>query len=97
MPERKAIIQGNYKHLSFEQHFRGTISFELREDCVYYLIQLESVDGKSLGERGYPVPFRTIPKSIDPYEFALNHAIEAIRRTRINRRKPFEVTSWNWT
>jgi hypothetical protein len=53
-------------------------------------------DGTFLGSVSRPVSSRVIPADTDPFEFALAHAIEGLRRYRINRVKAYEVEQWNW-
>lgn len=76
--------------------YDGTIEVELRADSVYYIVRLQRIDGSLLLQLSFPVSRRVMAKSEDPYECALMHAIEAIRRYRIRRTRTFTVERWDW-
>jgi hypothetical protein len=93
---RKASIGGRYKRTGAEGQLRGEITFELREDCVYYVWRLENEKGEFLCQKAFPVSFSVISPGTDPFEYALSHALEALRRNRINRSHVYEIDNWQW-
>lgn len=93
---RKASVKGRYKRSGAEGQLRGEITFELREDCVYYIWRLKNEKGEFLGQKGFPLPFRVISPGSDPFGYALAHALEALRRYRINRSPVYEIDNWQW-
>ena len=76
--------------------FTGTVRLERREACIYYTWALHDEEGQFLSYVGRPVSFRAIPRGQDAMEWALQHAIEGIRRYRMNRQRVFTVEDWRW-
>jgi len=74
----------------------GSITFELRADCVYYTWRVEDAAGKLLGSVSRGVTLRLVPAGFDPFDFALPHALESLKRYQILRRTAFEVKTWAW-
>ena len=93
---RRADVEGQFRSAERQQPFRGTIRFELRHDCVYYTWRLSAQDGTFAGQVSRPVSRRIIPEDSDPFEFALGHALEGLRRYRINRKRAYDVERWSW-
>jgi len=94
MKKRVAKVDSLYLQGKPNERFPGTVSFELRSDCIYYQWRIKTKAGEWLN--AMPVSFRTIPKDEDSFEFALNHSIEGLRRYRSNRQKLFDVENWTW-
>ena len=76
--------------------FDGSVKLEARDEGMNYTWSIESEDGEFLGSTSRSVSYRVIPLDQDPFEFALSHALAAIRRYRINRVRPFDVEAWQW-
>lgn len=89
--DRRADVVGQYRDEDGQRPFHGTIGFELWDDCVSYVWHLLGENGTFLGQVGRAVSLRIVPKDSDPFEFALAHAIEGLRRYRINRMKAYDV------
>jgi len=94
---RSAVIRGARKSLPGERSFSARVDLERREDCIYYTWRAESAEGEFLGSISQPVSFRVVTRGTDPFEFALAHAAESIRRYRVNREYQFKVTDVEWT
>jgi hypothetical protein len=77
--------------------FRGRVELDLRGDCVYYIWRVETTDGELVASGSRAVSLRVVPSGQDAMEFALDHALEGIRRYRVGREYPFEVASWKWS
>jgi hypothetical protein len=75
---------------------RGSITLDLRDDCIYYTWRVDGADGRLLGSVSQPVSLRLVPPGSDPFDFAVQHAIEGITRHRQLRRRVFEVARWGW-
>jgi hypothetical protein len=95
---RNATVNGlSFLHNSAAgQRFVGEISFEVSLERVYYTWRLQRDDGTYIGSVGRPVSLHVMPAGCDLLEYALNRAIEGIRRYRVNRRKVFRVENWSW-
>ena len=93
---RTASVRGRCLADGLTGPFSGSIKLERRPDGVYCTWHLESADGKFLGERSQLVSGKALPPQADPFAFALEHAIEGLRRSRINRRPAYEVAEWAW-
>ena len=78
------------------KRFGGRIRFEKRAGGIYYSWRLEDEDGDFLGFVSRSVSRRVIPPGQDQFDYALAHAIEGIRRYRMNRRKFFTIEKWEW-
>ncbi|SRR6266545_7180522 len=93
---RTALVQGVLQDHRPGVRFVGSINLQARDEGVYYTWRLESEDGEFLASTGQVVSYRVIPLGQDPFEFALSHALEGIRRYRINRVRPFRVEASQW-
>jgi hypothetical protein len=93
---RTASVRGKCLADGFIGPFSGNIKLERRPDGIYYTWHLESPNGEFLGERSQFVSDKVLPHQADPFAFALEHAIEGLRRYRINRRRAYEVAEWAW-
>lgn len=93
---RVASVSGVLRHHRPGVAFHGRINLDLRSDCVYYLWQIEADGGEFLSSLGRPVSLRVMPEGQDPFEFALAHAVEGIKRYRFGRSKPFDVQNLYW-
>jgi hypothetical protein len=78
------------------KRFGGRIRFEKRAAGIYYIWRLEDQDGQFLGLVSRGVLLRVIPPGHDAWDDALAHAVEGIRRYRMNRQKFFKVEKWEW-
>ena len=85
--KKQIRILGTYKLDRKIDSFTGTVSFDERENSIYYSWALFNKDGKLLGGKSLNVEFLKIPEGHDRFEFAKAHAIEGIRRYRIGRMK----------
>ncbi len=94
MEKRIAKVSGLYLQGELNEQFNGEITFEARPDCIYYQWRIKTKDDECY--KAMPVSFRVIPKDIDSFEFALEHALEGLRRYRSNRQKLFDVEQWMW-
>lgn len=89
-------LSGMYKLNNKTDPFTGTITFEERNDLIYYSWNLYDQEGKFLGHKSIPIPFHQIPAGQDRFEFSKGHAIEGIRQFRIGRQKVIEELSVEW-
>jgi hypothetical protein len=76
--------------------FGGRIRFEKGTGGIGYTWRLEDENGEFLSLVTRPVSLRVIPPGHDPFDYALTHAIEGIRRYRMGRQKVFTVEKWAW-
>ena len=93
---RTAAVRGDCLGTESAGSFEGHVNFERRADGVYYTWHLSSPDGQFLGMRGRMVANQLLTGHADPFEFAVEHAIEGLRRLRINRRPAYRVIAWEW-
>lgn len=95
---RRASVAGlyNWQAKPPGEPYQGSIQFEHRQDCVYYTVRLEREDGSFVAGFSRPVSKRVIPAEVDVFEYALQHALEGIRRYRVDRRPTFTVETWKW-
>ena len=96
-PERVAVVSGQSSLSGYEGPFSGRIEFERRDGGLRYEWRLTDSQGRFLALVGRRVPAQIIPAGAEPFGFALNHAIEGIRRYRINRIHVFEPVAWSWS
>jgi hypothetical protein len=94
---RLASLTGTLIHYRPGTRFRGAVELESRDDCVYSTWRIEAEDGEFLGSVSRPVSLRTIPPDSDPFEFALAHTLEGIRRYRFGRVRPFQIETCEWS
>ena len=73
--------------------FTGTVTFDERENLIYYSWNLYDKEGQSLAHRSMPVTSQQIPVGQDKFEFTKAHAIEGIRKYRIGREKIIQELS----
>ena len=85
--EKQIQISGTYKLDNKTDSFTGTVTFEERENSIYYSWTLFDKDGKLIGGKTLNVAFQQVPGGQDRFEFAKAHAIEGIREFRIGREK----------
>ncbi|MEJ1242563.1 hypothetical protein WBG78_30750 [Chryseolinea sp. T2] len=83
--ERQIQILGTYQLDNKTDSFTGTVTFNERENSIYYSWRLVDKEGKSIAEKSLNVAFQEIPEGQDRFEFSKKHAIEGIRRYRIGR------------
>jgi hypothetical protein len=83
--KKEIKISGRYKLHGKIDSFTGTVTFDERENSIYYSWNLRDKDGQNLVNRSMPVSFQQIPHGQDKYEFSKLHAIEGIRKYRIGR------------
>ena len=94
--ERVLAVRGESLIRGFEGLFEGLITFSKRPDGVYYWCRLEQPGSGHLATRGMLLSSHRIPHDIDPFEYAREHALEGLRRARINRKPAYKVTAWSW-
>ena len=95
-PDRVAMVSGDCSLPDHIGPFVGRIEFWKHVDGVAYQWRFVVVDGHFLALRGMGVSEHIIPLNSDPYEFALQHALEGIRRYRINRRRVYHQVTAHW-
>ena len=93
---RQATVEGTMLAYRPGAKFVGTIKFELRSDCIWYEWRMQSDTGEYMGSASRSVSLRVVPEGDDPFEYALEHATENIRRSRTDRRSAYEVTKSEW-
>ena len=93
---RTALVQGVLRDHRPGVRFDGSVKLEAHDEGIYYTWRVESEDGEFLGSASRSVSYRVIPLDQEPFAFALSHALEGLRRYRINRVRPFEVEAWQW-
>ena len=94
---RWAVVRGNYLAGGFRKPFRARIELEARADGIYYWWRAQGPAAAFLGARGMLVSNRILPLGVEPFESALSHAIEGLRRKRVGRQRVYEVVAWSWT
>ena len=85
--KRKIQIIGTYNLDNKTDSFTGTVTFDERENSIYYSWKLFDKDGKSIGAKSLNLTFQQIPAGHDKFEFSKTHAIEGIKEYRIGRSK----------
>lgn len=85
--KKQIQISGTYKLDNKTDSFTGTVTFDERENSIYYSWTLFDEDGESIGGKSLNVAFQQIPAGQDRFEFAQAHAIEGIKEFRIGREK----------
>jgi hypothetical protein len=89
MEKRIAHVVGSCLVSTPSEPFVGQITFDLHPECVYYEWRIKTKGGDWGLSR--PVSLRVVPNGADPFEYALQHAIEGLRRYRSNRKRVFEI------
>ncbi len=74
MEKRVAKVEGLYLQGEPNECFSGTITFELRPDCICYGWSINTKEGIWL--KGMSVSLRVIPEDKEYFEFALQHSLE---------------------
>ena len=93
---RTLIVRGESLTKGFEGPFEGVITFEKRSDGIYYEARLEQPSSGHLATRGMLISTRRIPADRDAFQYAADHALEGLRRARINRKPAYRVSAWSW-
>lgn len=91
-----ATVKGFHYFNAKPEPFTGELTFRKSENGIGYSWQLLSEDGKSLGYKTQGVHRNTIPQDVDDFEFTLSHAIEGLKRYRVNRKRVYAPESWKW-
>jgi hypothetical protein len=78
------------RHLPSSQIVETTISFEDRDDSIYYCWTFNDSFGKLIAGKCLPISNRII--DTDKFDFAINHSRYSIDHYKIDRQKIFEVT-----
>ncbi len=91
--EKEIKIFGTYKLDNRTEPFSGTVTFDERENSIYYSWNLTNKDGQSIAGKSLNVAFQQIPAGQDRFEFSKEHAIEGIRKYRIGREKIIQELS----
>ena len=84
---RQIKISGRYVLDKVEKPFTGIISFENRENSIYYTWKLNDLDGTFIAFKSRNIDFNQIPVNQDKLRYVEEHAIENINRLRIGRDK----------
>lgn len=85
--KKEIQISGTYELYNKTSSFTGTLTFDEREDLIYYSWNLYDEEGKFLGGKSLPIAFQQIPTGQDKFEYTKAHAIEGIKKYRIGRAK----------
>ena len=85
--KKEIKIFGTYKLDNRTEPFSGIVTFDEKENSIYYSWNLINKDGKSIGGKSLNVAFEQIPAGQDRFEFSKEHAIKGIKRYRIGREK----------
>ena len=85
--KRQIQISGTYKFNNRSGLFTGIVTFDEREDSIYYSWSLSDEQGNNLGGKSRPIAFQQIPVGQDILEFSKAHAVEGIRKFRIGRER----------
>lgn len=85
--KKQIQISGTYKLDNKTDSFSGTVTFDERENSIYYSWNLFDGDGNSIGGKSVNVAIQQIPAGQDKFKFLQSHAIEGIRKYRIGREK----------
>ena len=85
--KKQLQISGTYTLDNRTDSFTGTITFDERENSIYYSWNLVDKNGKFIAGKSLNVAFQQIPKGHDKFEFSKTHAIEGIKKYRIGRDK----------
>jgi hypothetical protein len=85
--KKQMQISGTYKFGDKSGLFTGTVTFDERENMIYYGWGLRDEQGNNLGSKARPILFQQIPAGQDKLEFSKAHALEGIRRFRIGRER----------
>jgi hypothetical protein len=93
---RIANVKGVHYFSNKPESFIGKLTFKKSEDSVVSSWHILSEDGKFLGFKTQGVHHNIIPEGVDDFDFALNHAIEGLRRYRLNRKRVYVPQSWEW-
>ena len=67
--KKQIQISGIYKHNNKSGPFTGMVTFDERENLIYYTWDLRDEQGNSLGFRGMPVAFQQIPMEKKSWSF----------------------------
>lgn len=95
-PDRVALVSGDCSLQDHEGPFSGRIEFRKLTNQIIYEWRFVDANGKFLALRSAGVSAHVIPPASDPYDFALQHALEGIRRYRINRKHVYHSVKVHW-
>lgn len=93
---RRAIVAGQTSLTGHAGPFTGCIELERRIDGIYYTWRLIDAEGGELGLKGQFVSSGALPVGTDVFEHGLHHALESIKRYRVDRRRVHELLEWRW-
>lgn len=82
-------IELRVRHLPSAPICKASITFEGREDSIYYCWEIIDKAGTPLAGKCLLISRRTI--DINELDFAINHAVTGINNYRINRQRVFQV------
>jgi hypothetical protein len=85
--KKQIQILGTYKLDNKTDSFSGTVTFDERENSIYYSWTLFDKEGKRIARKSLNVAYQQIPLEQDKFEFSKTHAIEEIKKYRIGRDK----------
>ena len=85
--KRQLQISGTYKFENKSGLFTGIVTFDERENLIYYSWNLRDKQGNNLGGKARPIAFQQIPLGQNKLEFSKAHALEGIRKFRIGRER----------
>lgn len=85
--KRQIQISGTYKLDNKIDSFTGTVTFDERENSIYYSWTLFDKEGKRTAGKSLNVAYQQIPIGQDRFEFSKAHAIQGIKEYKIGREK----------
>jgi hypothetical protein len=94
---RTAQVSGKCLEPQWGETFLGEIAFTASQGGIYYRWLLKNEKALFLGSKSQMVTRQTLQSNAEPFEYALSHAIESIRRFRMLRKRVCEPLTWNWT
>ena len=91
----KAIVKIRIKNSEINEGI-AEIEIEKRTDFYYVSWTAKDSNGKNLGAKSFPVSFRVIDHSISIENYLQNYITENIQKTKWQRKKAFEIVTWEW-
>jgi hypothetical protein len=85
--KKQIRVSGTYKLDNKTDSFTGIVTFDEREHSIYYSWTLLDEKGKSIAGKSLNVTFQQIPAGHDKFEYSKAHAIEGIKKIRIERQR----------
>ena len=85
--KKEIQISGTYRIVNKTGSFTGTVTFDERENSIYYNWRLVDNEGQLIAGKSIDASFQEMPIGQDGFEFTKEHAIEGIKKYRIGREK----------